>query len=171
MPAWHPERVNRLRALSLVAALAGPLGAAACSSPAPGEARLRPTLEVRQADGGQVAFQLGQPVPTFSPQRRTEIRLDGDWRFQPDDVDQDLTFADRTDAVRARLSAEAGGRLSGTFDDGSWAPRLVPGTVSPPAGPQQRSGWYRHRFAVPRSWDSAAVLKFQSVGYVADVWL
>jgi beta-glucuronidase len=154
-------------ALALVAVAA----AAGCSSPPPGQAGLRPTLEVRQADGGQVAFQLGQPVPAFGPQQRETISLDGDWRFQAADVDPELTFADRTDAVKARLTGEAGARLRAAYDDGSWAIQAVPGTISAPGGPQPRAGWYRHRFTAPRSWDVGATLKFQSVGYVADVWL
>jgi beta-galactosidase len=162
--------VNVPRLLGLAAAGAV-LAATGCSSPPPGQATLRPTLELRQADGGQVAFQLGQPVPTFSPQPRTTIDLDGDWRFQELDVDQALTFANRTNEVRGRLTAGAGDRLRGGFDDSSWPTLAVPGTFSPPTGPQVRSGWYRHQFSVPQSWDTGATLKFQSVGYVADVWL
>jgi beta-glucuronidase len=162
--------VNLSRLIGLAAIGVG-LATAACAAPPPGQAALRPTLELRQADGGQVAFQLGQPVPTFSPQPRTGVDLEGGWRFQALDVDQALTFADRTNGVKSRLTAEAGDRLRPGYDDSGWGTLAVPGTFSPPTGTQTRSGWYRHRFAVPPSWDTGATLKFQSVSYVADVWL
>jgi len=163
--------VNLPRALVTVA-IAALLAPAACSPAPPGQAQLRPTLDVRQADGGQVAFQLGQPVPTFSPQPGPRVDLDGDWRFQDGGLDPDLTFADRTDGVKARLTGEAGARLRAGYDDSSWSTQAVPGTFSPPpAGAQAHGGWYRHAFTVPRSWGRRGTLKFQSVGYVADVWL
>jgi beta-galactosidase len=155
-------------------ALAGALlaaMAAACSSPPPGQARLRPTLEVRQEDGGQVAYELGQPVPTFAPQPRTRIDLSGSWRFQPAALDQELTFADRDAATRRALAAEAGGRLSDAYDDSGWGELAVPGTFSPPPQSRTEGGWYRYRFSAPPAWPTMATLEFQSVGYVADVWL
>jgi beta-galactosidase len=159
------------RRLVLAAAVAALLAPAACSSPPPGQARLRPTLDVRQVDGGQVAFQLGQPVPTFSPQPRPLVDLDGDWRFQAADLDPGLTFADRTSGVEGRLTAEASSRLRPGYDDSGWAAQAVPGTFSPPPNAQPHGGWYRRTFTVPSGWGRRGTLKFQSVGYVADVWL
>jgi beta-glucuronidase len=147
------------------------LGVIACSGPQPGQARLRTTLEVRQADGGQVAYEQGQPVPTFDPQPRAGIDLSGRWRFQATDLDQDLTFAARTDATRRALTAEAGGRLSDAFDDSAWTELQVPGTFSPPPASRAVGGWYRLRFAAPSAWNTLANLKFQSAGYLVDVWL
>lgn len=153
-------------------ALAGVLSAAAaCSSTPPDQARLRPSLELRQAGGGQVAYELGQPVPTFDPQPRARIDLSGTWRFQPAPLDDGLTFADRDAAARRALTAEAGARLRDGFDDSAWAQLAVPGTFSPPPVSRVVGGWYRHRFTAPARWDTRATLEFQSVGYVADVWL
>jgi beta-galactosidase len=147
------------------------LAGGACSGPAPGQARLRPTLELRQVDGGQVAYEQGQPVPTFDPQPRTRIDLSGTWRFQEAALDDDLTFADRDSGARRALTAEAGARLRPTYDDSSWSPLDVPGTFSPPPGSRVTGGWYRYRFLAPGLWDTPALLEFQSVAYVADVWL
>ena len=147
------------------------LAAAACSSPPPGQARLRPSLELRQADGGQVAYQLGQPVPTFDLQPRTRIDLSGAWRFQAVPVDEALTFADRDGGARRALTAEAGARLQDAYDDSAWDGLAVPGTFSPPPSSHVVSGWYRDRFTVPEGWNTKATLEFQSVDYVADVWL
>jgi hypothetical protein len=154
------------------AALVGTLiAAAACSGPAPGQATLRPTLELRQVDGGQVAFEQGQPVPTFDPQPRARIDLSGTWRFQETPLDDALTFADRDSGARRALAAEAGARLRSTYDDSSWSQLAVPGTFSPPPVSRVTSGWYRYRFTVPTVWSTPGLLEFQSVGYVADVWL
>jgi hypothetical protein len=154
------------------AAIAGTLLAAgACSGPAPGQARLRPTLELRQVDGGQVAYEQGQPVPTFDPQPRTRIDLSGTWRFQEAALDDALTFADRGSGARRALNAEAGARLQSTYDDSSWSQIDVPGTFSPPPVSRVTGGWYRYRFLVGSLWDTPGLLQFQSVGYVADVWL
>ena len=154
------------------AALVGTLiAAAACSGPPPGQATLRPTLELRQVDGGQVAFEQGQPVPTFDQQPRAHIDLSGTWRFQEAPLDDALTFADRDSGARRSLTAEAGARLRGTYNDSSWSQLAVPGTFSPPPVSRVTGGWYRYRFMVPSPWDAPGLLEFQSVGYVADVWL
>ncbi|HXM55656.1 MAG TPA: beta galactosidase jelly roll domain-containing protein, partial [Candidatus Dormibacteraeota bacterium] len=156
----------------MAAALAmGLLAALACSSPPPDQARLKPSLELRQVDGGQVAYELGQPVPTFDPQPRTRIDLSGVWRFQPAALDEALTFAERTDATKRALTDEAGARLQQSFDDTSWGQLAVPGTFSPPPSSRVEGGWYRDRFTVAESWDTEATLEFQSAGYVADAWL
>jgi beta-galactosidase len=162
--------MTRWRALAVVLASAV-LGAIGCSGPQPDQARLRGTLEMRQADGGQVAYEQGQPVPTFDLQPRARIDLSGTWRFQPADLDQDLTFASRTDAAKRALTAEAGGRLRDELDDSAWSQLAVPGTFSPPPASRVVGGWYRLRFAAPADWSTLATLEFQSVGYVADVWL
>src|SRR5215467_10602000 len=148
------------------AALVGTLlAAAACSGPAPGQASLRPTLELRQVDGGQVAYEQGQPVPTFDQQPRARIDLSGTWRFQEAPLDDALTFADRDSGARRALTAEAGPRLQGAYDDSSWSQLPVPGTFSPPPVSRVTSGWYRYRFTVPSLWNTPGLLEFQSVGY------
>jgi hypothetical protein len=159
--------------LALAAAvLAVTLPAAlACSSSPPGQARLKPTLDLRQVDGGQVAYEDGQPVPTFDPQPRTRVDLSGSWRFQAAELDENLTFAERDGAARRALTAEAGGRLQGAYDDSAWSQLAVPGSFSPPPSSRVTGGWYRLQFAVPELWSTTGMLEFQSAGYVADVWL
>ena len=148
------------------------LAAVACSGAPPDQARLRPSLELRQGDGGQVAYELGQPVPTFDPQPlRTRMDLSGAWRFQATPIDPALSFADRDDGTRRALTAEAGSRLQAGYDDSSWSQLAVPGTFSPPPSSRVTGGWYRDRFTVPDTWAAQTTLTFQSVGYVADVWL
>ena len=147
------------------------LATTACGAPAPGEARLRPTFEIRQADGGEVAFEQGRPVPTFSAQPRDGIDLDGAWRFQALTLDPDLTFAARDEGGRRALTATAGDRLKDEYDDTGWGQLQVPGTFSAPPSSRVIGGWYRVRFLVPATWSTLATLKFQSAGYVADAWL
>ena len=143
----------------------------ACTAPPSGQAHLRPTLEVRQADGGQVVFEQGRPVPTFSPQPRDGIDLDGLWHFQPATLDPGLTFSGRDSGAQRGLMAAAGDRLRDDYDDSGWSVVQVPGTFSPPPTSRVTGGWFRTRFPVSAAWKSLATLKFQSIGYVADVWL
>jgi beta-galactosidase len=168
LPRWARAVQQETLAAALVVTL---LAAVGCSTPPPGQARLRPTLELRQADGGQVAYEQGQPVPTFSPQPRARLDLTGAWRFQEAALDDNLTFADRDSGARRALAAEAGPRLQAAYDDSSWSQLDVPGTFSPPPSSRVTGGWYRLRFLVPSLWDNPGLLQFQSAGYVADVWL
>jgi beta-galactosidase len=161
-------RLSRPLAAGLAACLLAPL---ACSTPSPTQARLRPTFEVRQVDGGPVPYEQGRPVPTFSLQPRTRIDLDGAWRFQASPLDSGFTFGDRSKAVLRSLTDEAGARIRDGYDDSSWSPLAVPGTFSPPPSSHVDGGWYREQFVVPPSWNGTATLAFQSANYVVDVWL
>jgi beta-galactosidase len=154
-------------ALSLLA------GALAGCSPGPalgGQATLRPTLELRQVDGGPVVFESGQPVPDFGVQPRPRIDLDGPWRFQAAPLDDRLSFGDRRMTL-AGLRSEAGDRLEAAYDDSGWASLQVPGSFDPPPAGRVRGGWYRRTFEVPAGWPDHSLLKFGSADYLADVWL
>ena len=82
-------------ATGTVALLLAALFLAACSSEQQPHATLKPTLEVRQVDGGLVAFQNGQPVPNFGVQPHPRLDLDGAWRFQAMQLNDGLSFNDR----------------------------------------------------------------------------
>jgi beta-galactosidase len=142
----------------------------ACSSTQPTQATLRPTLEVRQVDGGLVAFQNGQPVPDFEIQQRPRISLNGQWRFQASQLSDTLSFNDRRQTLSG-LTAEAGKRLQEAFDDSGWSLGSVPGTFDQPPSSRSTGGWYRTRFAVPASWPEHSSLRFGSANYLADIWL
>jgi hypothetical protein len=101
---------RRAGALLLVLVVVGALGSCTIGSFPGTQATLQPTLQLRQVDGGSVAFQAGQPVPDFGMQPRPRIDLAGQWRFQPAArLDQALTFGDRGQTRRG-LTAEAGNR-------------------------------------------------------------
>ena len=92
---------------------AGALGACAISPQSGAEATLKPTLELRQADGGTVVFQSGQPVPDFGVQPRPRVDLDGLWRFDPAGrLNDTLTFGDRAQTQRLGWSTP-GARVGG----------------------------------------------------------
>ena len=134
-------------------------------------AGLEPTLGFQIVDGGRVAMQSGQPVPSFSFQHRPRLDLTSGWRFQPADLSEALSFAPRSQSL-AGLEREAGGRQKPGFDDSSWQAVNVPGSISEPPSGHQLDGWYRVDFTVPAEWSGQAVtLKFASVNYLADVWL
>jgi glycosyl hydrolase family 2 len=134
-------------------------------------AGLQPTLGFQLVDGGRVAMQSGQPVPSFGYQPRPRLDLSTGWRFQPAALSEDLSFEPRSES-QAALEKEAAGREKVGFDDSGWRPVDVPGSVNSPPSGHPLDGWYRIAFAVPGAWANQAVtLKFGSVNYLADVWL
>jgi beta-galactosidase/beta-glucuronidase len=155
-----------------IALLALPLLAAACSLvPSSGRADLAPTLSFKDEPGGSVAFQSGQPVPTFDRQPRLSVDLDGAWRFDAQPLDANLSLANRGRALKD-ITADLGARADASFDDSQWPVIDVPGTFNPPSDRSRSGGYYRKDFYVPSAWfDRYAWLKFGAVRYVADVWL
>jgi beta-glucuronidase len=159
-------------ALTLAGCLVLPLVSAACSLvPASGQAGLRPTLSFQDESGGPVAFQSGQPVPTFDRQPRLTADLNGAWRFDATPLNTTLSLTDRKSGLKA-IADELGPRADATYDDSSWAMVDVPGTFNPPPNRTTTSGFYRRDFLVPPVWSGQyATLKFGAVRYIADVWL
>src|SRR5207253_9315976 len=81
--------------------------------------------------GGPVAFQSGQPVPTFDRQPRLRQELGGVWRFQPQGLDTNLSLTNRSSAQKA-LTAELADRARVLYDTSGWQAMQVPGTFNPP---------------------------------------
>lgn len=152
--------------------LALTLFAAACSLvPAAGTGDLPPTLSFQDEPGGSVAFQSGQPVPTFDWEPRLRADLDGVWRFDPEPLNTDLSLTNRSDSL-AEIEKEVGRRADAFFDDSSWSKVTVPGSFNPPPNKDVTGGYYRLDFQLPEEWTGQyALLKFGAVRYVADVWL
>jgi len=158
--------------LAIAGLLLLPVLATACSLvPSGGKANLQPTLSLQDEPGGVVAFQSGQPVPTFDRQPRLQADLDGQWKFQAQPLDTDLSLTDRKVSMSG-ISKELGPRADPAYDDSGWSNLEVPGTFDPPPHRDTTGGWYRRTFFVPALWsDKYALLKFGAVRYVADVWL
>jgi beta-glucuronidase len=132
---------------------------------------LAPTLTIIDSGGLEIAMQNGHPVPTFDWQPRPRIDLDGRWRVERVDLDQQLTMTAR-DGSLVQIEAEAGERYLADYDDATWETVGVPGTINPPPDGEKRGAWYRRSFEVPTDWTGRAVrLSFGSANYVADVWL
>ena len=163
---------NCRQAAILAGCLVLPLLAAACSLvPAGGQADLQPTLSFQDEPGGQVAFQSGQPVPTFDRQPRLTTDLNGAWRFDAQPLNTTLSLTDRKTDLKA-ITNELGQRADPTYDDSHWATLDVPGTFNVPPSQTTNAGFYRREFAVPPVWfGQYATLKFGAVRYIADVWL
>jgi beta-glucuronidase len=164
--------LNRAWPLCLCVGLILPIVLGACSLvPAGGRADLRPTLSFKDEPGGRVAFQTGQPVPTFDWQPRPRIDLNGAWRFEPQQLNTDVSLSNRASSAD-ELTAELGGRANPDFEDSFWPQVEVPGTFDSPPQQNATGGFYRKDFLLPTDWASQyVVLKFGAVRYVADVWL
>jgi beta-galactosidase len=161
----HRMRYALAAAAVLVAALVG-----GCL-PASSVGSLAPTLTIADELGLAIPMQNSIPVPTFSWQPRPRLDLDGEWLVERTVLDESLTMTDRGSSL-AQIEEEAGGRQLSSYDDAGWDRIDVPGTTNSPPDGVEGGGWYRHRFAVPRSWAGQTVtLRFGSANYVADVWL
>jgi beta-glucuronidase len=156
---------------ALAAAMVLVVGLLGSCLPASTTGSLAPTLTVADDLGLAIPMQNGMPVPTFSWQPRPRLDLDGEWLVETADIDASLTMTARDSSLSA-IEAEADGRHLPDYDDSAWQPVAVPGTTNPPPDGEEGGAWYRHAFAVPRSWGGEAVMvKFGSANYVADVWL
>ena len=164
------EQMCRTASL-LIAFVAVPLLAACSLALSSGRADLAPTLSFRDEPGGSVAYQSGQPVPTFDRQPRLNLDLNGAWRFDAQPLDTNLSLTNRNRAMRD-ITAELGSRADAAYDDSQWPAIDVPGTFDPPTNRSTTGGFYRNDFFVPDTWlGRYASLKFGAVRYIADVWL
>src|SRR5687767_6384673 len=69
---------------------------------------LPPSLEFREAnDPYPVAWQSGNPVPSFEPQDRPRLDLAGEWLKQRTFVDANLSLAPRDESGIAALETES----------------------------------------------------------------
>src|SRR5438067_7262807 len=178
----HPNKCARYRgggsmpnfrlAVTAATCLTLPLALAACSLvPSGAHADLAPTLTFQDEPGGPVAFQSGQPVPTFDRQPRLRQELGGVWRFQPQGLDTNLSLTNRSSAQKA-LTAELSDRAGVLYDTSGWQAILVPGSFNPPPDRNTTGGFYRTDFLVPEEGGNTnSLLKYGAVRYIADVWL
>src|SRR5947208_6699307 len=158
----HPNKCARYRgggsmpnfrlAVTAATCLTLPLALAACSLvPSGAHADLAPTLTFQDEPGGPVAFQSGQPVPTFDRQPRLRADLDGTWRFDAEPLATNLTMSDRGRALK-EITAEMGKRADLNYDDSQWPALDVPGTFNMPGNRSTSSGYYRLDFLAPTTW-------------------
>jgi beta-galactosidase len=163
---------NKCAGLGTCALLLVAIAVSACSLvPSSGHADLASTLTFEDVSGGPVAFESGQPVPTFDRQTRLQANLDGTWRFDAAPVDTGLSLTDRKSSLDS-ITKELGSRADPQYDDSAWSTIAVPGSFNMPPDRSTSSGYYRRDFYVPAAWAGKySVLKFGAVRYVADVWL
>ncbi|MGE5410556.1 MAG: glycoside hydrolase family 2 TIM barrel-domain containing protein [Clostridiales bacterium] len=142
------------------------------------QASLDATLSVNQVDGIYIPFQNNMPVPSFEKQKRQTISLKGTWKKQRFTPVTSLTLAKRSSGGFVSIINEAQNRHLSAYDDSKWDSKEIPSVENimkayPNVPENYESGvWYRYRFTIPNSTrDQFVKLIFQSVNYVADVWL
>ncbi|HEV2030372.1 MAG TPA: glycoside hydrolase family 2 TIM barrel-domain containing protein [Candidatus Dormibacteraeota bacterium] len=130
------------------------------------------TLELRSVRGGDVAYQAGQPVPSFTYQSsRLRFDLDGSWNLEPANFAPAAAFV-APPGRRDSLTAQANGRQDPGYDTTEWRQIDIPGALNPPPGPQSGGAWLRRQFDLASEWSGMSVtLKFGAVNYIADIWL
>ncbi len=141
-------------------------------------ASLEATFGLNEIEGINVPYQNGMPVPSFEKQNRTIINLQGEWKKQRFNADDNITLAKRDAAGYQNLINEAAERYLPSYDDSGWETKILPAVENEmhtyPTVPEyyEDGVWYRKEFNV----DAADVnnfikLMFYSVNYVADVWV
>lgn len=142
------------------------------------EPYLQTTLSLRKIDGAEVPFQNGIPVPTFEPQDRAVVGLNGEWRKKRFDADHDLTMAPRSEAWLAKLREQEAAYVDGPT--AGWETHAIPlpenalsGQAAANAAETYENGvWYARTFDIGKvEKGKAYTLKALGISYVADVWL
>jgi len=140
---------------------------------------LQTTLELKTIDGVQVPYQNGMPVPSFDPQSRRTITLNGEWLKHRFDADHDFSMAPRDEAWLAGLHIKEGQYLTESGADG-WEKKQLPmpenelsGVAEANAAETYENGvWYRSAFHLDQAPKGKSyTLKSLGVNYISDYWI
>lgn len=140
---------------------------------------LKTTLTLETINGVNIPFQNGIPVPSFEPQTRAKIALNGEWLKRRLHMDHDFSMAPRGADWLAELEQREGEFVLET-STAEWQPHAVPSPENALTGlPEANAAetyedgvWYRRTFTVASKNDGYAyTLKALSISYVADIWL
>lgn len=144
-------------------------------------AYLQTTLSLKTEGGAVIPYQNGIPVPTFEPQDRTVLSLNGEWMKKRFEADHDFSMAPRSEAWLAELmekeSELAGGSTSA---EAGWDTHLVPlpenkltGLAAANAAETYQDGvWYARTFPIDKlEGGKVYTLKALGISYVADIWI
>ncbi len=140
---------------------------------------MRASFTLESIQGQFIPFQNGIPVPSFDPQERHRIDLQGEWLKRRFSANHELSMAERGERWLAEVEKEEGSYLYGTDRD-VWRPHPVPSPENRLTG-KARAGaaetyedgvWYRRSFVVEDKPDNTVyTLKALGISYVADIWL
>ncbi|WP_281884624.1 glycoside hydrolase family 2 protein [Paenibacillus sp. YYML68] len=138
---------------------------------------LQTTLSLKKINSMAVPFQNGIPLPTFEPQEREILPLNGNWdkiRFQ---ADHDITMSSRDLAWLNKIEELECKYLKEDSDD--WKGHTIPLPENHLTGKEQANSaetyedgvWYKRIFDVFKKEGKVYTLKALGISYVADVWL
>lgn len=140
---------------------------------------LKTTLTLETINGVNIPFQNGIPVPSFEPQTRATIALNGKWQKRRLSMDHDFSLATRSGSWLTELESREGDYVRGAaFDE--WQPHAVPSPENALTGlPEANAAetyedgvWYRRAFCVASKNEGYAyTLKALGISYVADIWI
>ncbi|EFM10094.1 glycoside hydrolase family 2 sugar binding [Paenibacillus curdlanolyticus YK9] len=140
---------------------------------------LQTTLVFKTVDGIEIPFQNGNPVPTFDPQERSIISLNGCWGKKRFEADHDFSMAPR-DAGWLEQVAQNEGMYLVASSDVAWEPHHVPlpenrltGEAAASAAETYENGvWYQRTFTLAKLDESQVyTLKSLGVSYICDIWI
>jgi len=131
-------------------------------------AELSPTTRF---EDGRALTATGLPLYSYARFIEPTVDLAGTWRVLRVAGDPELSLAARTPETIGRLEAEAGGAHLPELDHSSWQEVEIPSVIAAPPEVYEGTVWYRRSFDTDTGEGACWLLRFEGVGYIADVWL
>lgn len=144
------------------------------------EISLKATLRLETLNDKKFAMQNGIPYPSFEPQDRLQLSLQGEWKKRRFQADHHWTMLERTEGWISKTEELSEGVTSAAFDDSEWERKNLPHPENTLTGKQEVNGaetyedgvWYRRSFELNGEWENKVLtLKCLGLSYVGDFWL
>lgn len=142
---------------------------------------LQTTLTLKKIGEMEIPYQNGIPVPTFEPQDRTTLTLNGEWKKKRFEADHDFSMAPRSESWLAELQEKEAEFMNGsTSEEAGWGTHVVPlpenalsGEARANAAETYQDGvWYVREFELDKLESGKSyTLKALGISYVADIWM
>ena len=141
---------------------------------------LHPTLELREVNGRQIPFQNGIPYPSFEPQDRMILSLEGVWKKKRFKADHNWTMLKRDKNWIQSTSSHLNGVTCVDYDDSIWEEHRIPSPENELTGKEEVNAaetyqdgvWYRRKVLLEKEWQNKIVtLKGLGLSYIGDIWI
>lgn len=137
-------------------------------------------FQVERINGEIIPIQNNIVVPSFEPQERKIISLNGTWKKLRFNSDSDFSMDNRDEKWLNTLENENGMYIKSNFDDSVWKEHTIPLAENLLSGEEKAKSaesyedgvWYRRKFLVEDDIkDKSIILKCLAINYVADIWI
>lgn len=142
--------------------------------------KLEATVRLKEIEGKTIPFQNQIPFPSFEPQDRLILHLNGEWRKKRFSADHDWTMAKRDKTWISETEHMAKGITKPNYDDNSWEVKVLPSPENLLTGKEEAGSaetyengvWYRKKFNLSQEWAGKTIsLKCLGLSYIGDIWI